>query len=77
MVLFGVFFTISFFWKKIYGSLSLKAYQSKQRLHQDEVPRIGGLIIYVFLTMTAFFVFDSQLLNMILLSAIPIIFIGA
>ena len=75
--LFIVFFAISFFWKKIYISLSLKAYQSKQRLHQDEVPRIGGLIIYIFLTITAFVAFDSELLNIILMSAIPIIFIGA
>ena len=76
-VLFVVFFVISFFWKKIYTSLSLKSYQSKQRLHQDEVPRIGGLIIYLFLTITALFVLDSHLLNVILMSAIPIIFIGA
>ena len=75
--LFVVFFAISFFWKRIYISLSLKAYQSKQRLHQDEVPRIGGLIIYLFLTITTFVAFDSQLLNIILMSAIPIIFIGA
>jgi len=77
MVLFGAFFAISFFWSRVYISLSLKVYQSKQRLHQNEVPRIGGLIVYVFLSTTAFFVFDSQLLNIILFSAIPIIFIGA
>lgn len=76
-VLLAVFFVISFFWKKIYTSLSLKAYQSKQRLHQDEIPRIGGLITYLFLTITAFVAFDSELLNIILMSAIPIIFIGA
>ena len=76
-VLFTVFFIISFFWKKIYTSLSLKAYQSKQRLHQDEIPRIGGLIIYLFLTTTVFVTFDSELLKIILMSAIPIIFIGA
>ena len=75
--LFAVFFVISFFWKKIYKSLSLKAYQSKQRLHQDEVPRTGGLIMYLFLTMTAYFIFNSDLLNIILISAVPIIFIGA
>ena len=75
--LFVVFFSISFFWKNIYTSLSLKAYQSKQRLHQDEIPRIGGLIIYLFLTITAFVKFDSELLNIILMSVIPIIFIGA
>jgi UDP-N-acetylmuramyl pentapeptide phosphotransferase/UDP-N-acetylglucosamine-1-phosphate transferase len=74
--LFAVFFIISLFWKKIYISLSLKAYHSKQRLHQEEIPRIGGLIIYVFLIMTAFFSLDSDLLNVILMTAIPIIFIG-
>ena len=75
--LFLVFFVISFYWKVIYKSFALKAYQSKQRLHQDEIPRIGGLIIYLFLTITAFISFDSELLNIILLSAVPIIFIGA
>lgn len=74
--LFAVFFVITFFWKKIYTTLSLKGYQSKQRLHQDEVPRIGGLIIYLFLTITALIAFDSEFLNIILMSAIPIIFIG-
>ena len=77
MVLFGVFFVISIFWEEIYLALSLKAYQSKQRLHQDEVPRIGGLIIYIFLIPITLFFFQSHLLNIILISAIPIIFIGA
>ena len=74
--LFFIFFILSFFWKKVYLTLSLKAYHSKQRLHQDEVPRIGGLLIFLFLSITAFFSFDSQLLNIILISATPIIFIG-
>ena len=77
MVLLGVLFGISFFWTKAHVSLSLRAYQSKQRLHQNEVPRIGGLIIYLFLIITASFTFDSKLLNIILISAIPIILIGA
>lgn len=74
--LFFLFFCITLFWKKIYQSFSLKPYQSTQRLHQDEVPRIGGLIIYIFLILTALFSFQFQLLNIILISAIPIIFIG-
>lgn len=77
LALFPIFFAISFFWNKIHTSLSLKPYQSKQRLHKDEVPRVGGLIIYLFLTIVAFLTFDSQLLNIILISTIPIIFIGA
>ena len=75
--LFMIFAMISFFWKKIFIFFSLKTYQSKQRLHQDEVPRIGGLIIYIFLIFTALLSFHSQLLNIILISAIPIIFIGS
>lgn len=77
MILFIVFFVISFFWKKIYGILSLKAYQSKQRLHQDEIPRIGGILIYIFLIYIALFSFESHLLNIILISAIPILIVGA
>jgi UDP-GlcNAc:undecaprenyl-phosphate/decaprenyl-phosphate GlcNAc-1-phosphate transferase len=75
--LFALFFVISLFWKKIYVSLSLKAYQSKQRLHQDEIPRIGGMVIYIFLILIALFSFESYLLNIILISAMPIIVIGA
>jgi UDP-GlcNAc:undecaprenyl-phosphate GlcNAc-1-phosphate transferase len=74
--LFIIFFCITLFWKNIYQSLSLKPYESTQRLHQDEVPRIGGLIIYIFLIFATQFSFHAQLLNIILISAIPIIFIG-
>lgn len=75
--LFMVFFVISFFWKKIYTSLSLKEYSSKHRIHKDEVPRIAGLIIYLFLTVLAFFALNSNLLNIILISAVPLMIIGS
>lgn len=75
--LFIIFFCISFFWKKIFWSFSLKTYNSKQRLHKNEIPRIGGIIIYLFLTLLALFAIKSYLLNLILLSAIPIIIIGS
>ena len=76
LILIIVFFAISFSWKKIYETFSLKAYQSKQRLHEEEIPRIGGIIIYIFLACVALFSFKSHLLNIILISAIPIIIIG-
>lgn len=76
MGLFIIFSCITLFWKKIYQALSLKPYESTQRLHQDEVPRIGGLIIYIFLIITALFSFQFQLLSIILISAVPIILIG-
>lgn len=75
--LFIVFFAISFFWKKLVGTLSLKTYQSKQKLHDDEIPRIGGIIIYLFLSILALFSVHSNFLNLILISAIPIILIGS
>jgi UDP-N-acetylmuramyl pentapeptide phosphotransferase/UDP-N-acetylglucosamine-1-phosphate transferase len=68
---------ISIFWKKIFTYFSLKSYHSKQRLHQDEVPRIAGLIVYVFLTTVALFSVESHYLNVILISALPIVLIGS
>ena len=46
--LFFIFFALSFFWEKIFSYFSLKTYQSKQRLHENEIPRIAGIIIYIF-----------------------------
>ena len=75
--LFVIFAAISFFWKKIFVFFSLKTYQSKQRLHQDEVPRIAGLMMYIFLTIVALFSIELHYLNVILISALPIILIGS
>ena len=75
--LFWVFFAISFFWKNIFAYLPLKPYHSKQRLHHDEIPRIAGLIIYLFLSIVAFFLVKSHYLNVILISALPIVLIGS
>ena len=75
--LFMIFAMITIFWKKIFLFFSLKTYQSKQRLHQYEVPRIAGLIIYIFLTIMALFSIESHYLNVILISALPIVLIGS
>jgi len=75
--LFMIFAVISIFWKKIFVFFSLKTYQSKQRLHQDEVPRIAGLMMYIFLTIAALFSIKSHYLNVILVSALPIVLIGS
>lgn len=63
--------------EKIFTYFSLKKYQSKQRLHQDEVPRIAGLIMYIFLTIVALFSNESHYLNVILISSLPIVLIGS
>ena len=75
--LFMIFAVTIFFWKKIFTYFSLKTYQSKQRLHQDEVPRIAGLIMYIFLTILALFSIESHYLNVILVSALPMVLIGS
>jgi UDP-GlcNAc:undecaprenyl-phosphate GlcNAc-1-phosphate transferase len=75
--LFMIFAAISIFWNKIFIYFSLKTYQSKQRLHQDEVPRIAGLMMYIFLTIVALFSIESHYLNVILISALPIVLIGS
>ncbi len=75
--LFMIFAVIVFYWKKIFTYFSLKTYQSKQRLHQDEVPRIAGLMMYIFLTFVAFFSIESHYLNVILISAFPMVIIGS
>lgn len=74
--LFMIFAVITIFWKKIFVYFSLKTYQSKQRLHQDEVPRIAGLMMYIFLTIVALFSIESQFLNVLLVSALPIVYIS-
>ena len=72
-----IFAVIVFYWKKIFTYFSLKTYQSKQRLHHNEVPRIAGLMMYIFLTIVALFSIDSHYLNVILVSALPLILIGS
>ena len=77
VVLVGLFIFTAFNWKNLFKLLSLKPYDSEQRLHQDEVPRIGGLIIYTFLILTVLLSLQSQLLKIILISAIPIMYVGS
>ena len=71
---------VAYFWhKKFYRRLGLKNYQAIQRIHLNETPRLGG---FIFILSLAFFVAFSntnesvQLLKIILLSLVPIIFVG-
>ena len=71
---------VAYLWhKKFYRNLGLKTYQAIQRIHLNETPRLGGFIFI--LSLTSFVIFSNtnesmQLLKIILLSIIPIIFIG-
>ena len=71
---------ISYIWhKKIYLKLGLKDYQSIQRIHLNETPRLGG---FIFLTsLTGFLLYSNftesiLLLKLILISLIPVIIFG-
>jgi len=76
--LFGLFLSfliLSFFWIYIFRTFNLKAYKNIQRVHQDEVSRLGGFIIYLFLWMMYYLNGNFFLLSL-LISAIPIILIS-
>ena len=71
---------IAYAWhKKFYTKLNLKAYQAIQRIHLNETPRLGGCI---FVLSLLGFVTQCHLgegtaiLNLILISLIPVIFIA-
>ena len=71
---------IAYLWhKKFYQKLGLKTYQAIQRIHLNETPRLGGLVII--LSLTSFVMYcpvneSIQLFKLILISLIPIIVIG-
>ena len=77
-IMFLIFFMllISTTWDILFRFLNLRGYISKQRLHREEVPRMGGLIIFLFLSFIAFVKFESDLLNLLLISFIPLAFIS-
>ena len=71
---------VAYLWhKKFYRRMGLKTYQAVQRIHLNETPRLGGLIFI--LSLASFVAFSNtnesiQLLKIILISLIPIIFMG-
>ena len=71
---------VAYLWhKKFYRNLGLKTYKAIQRIHLNETPRLGGLIFI--LSLVSFVAFSNtnesvQLLKIILLSLVPIIFVG-
>ena len=71
---------VAYLWhKKFYRNFGLKTYKAIQRIHLNETPRLGGFIFI--LSLASFVVFSTsnesvQLLKIILLSLVPIIFMG-
>ncbi len=74
LALFFLYFSIH--WNKIRVFFKLKSYFGLQRVHDDEVPRVAGLFIYLFL-ISSFFVgqFDNLILD-ILLSFLPLLVVS-
>jgi UDP-N-acetylmuramyl pentapeptide phosphotransferase/UDP-N-acetylglucosamine-1-phosphate transferase len=71
---------IAYLWhKKFYQKLGLKSYQAIQRIHLNETPRLGGLVLI--LSLASFVMYcppneSIQLFKLILICLIPIIVIG-
>lgn len=77
LCLFIAFTFLSLFWTKIFHALNLKTYQDIQRVHKNEVSRLGGLFIYIFIASLMWLELIQQkfILN-ILIAAIPFISIA-
>lgn len=71
---------VAYAWhKKIYQKLGFKTYQALQRIHLNEIPRLGGLIFI--LSLIGFVIYCEPteyilLLKLILLCLTPILIIG-
>ena len=71
------FVILSFCWNTIFQSLKLKPYNNIQRVHEHEVSRLGGLMIYLFFW--AIYLLDlihDSFFSSLLISATPFILIS-
>ena len=71
---------VSYLWHtKAYKKLGLKSYKAVQRIHLNETPRLGGFIFLISLACLVAYSNNSEsisLLKLILISLLPIFFIG-
>ncbi len=72
-----IFFILSVFWNKLFAIFNLKSYYAVQRVHENEIFRLSGFLIYIFfIFLYCFRYFDSNLMINILISSIPLVIIG-
>ena len=78
LLLLGViFFSLSFFWNRLFAILNFKAYSSIQKIHKDETSRVSGFLIYLFLIILCLLSYvESNLLINILIASIPFVIFG-
>ena len=77
LALFATFLALSLFWKSIFYFFNLKQYNQAQRVHKDEVPRLGGVVIYIFLFVLVIIgTLQSNFISAVLISSLPLILIS-
>ena len=61
---FVLFFLFKFLWKKtaLWNTNALN-YSGEQRVHEGEVPRVGGLLIYIILIIFSYMAFNLILIR--------------
>ena len=79
IIFFALYFLFNFLWK-ISSSNNINSieYSGEQRVHEGEVARVGGLLIYIFLILFSFLTSNpllSQPLQLILLCALPMMIV--
>ena len=78
--LIGLFFSLamlSLYWLKIFNYFKLKTYTNIQRVHKNEIPRLGGFFIYLFLWVVFFIgLIDDNFFYNLLISSIPFVAIS-
>ena len=68
---------LSYFWQKAFNFFRFKSYEGKQRVHLNEIPRLGGFLIFTFLILIFLKDFErSSLLYDLLISCVPILIVG-
>lgn len=68
---------LSFCWQRAFNFFRFKSYEGKQRVHLNEIPRLGGFLIFTFLIFVVFIDFEqSSLLCNLLISSVPILMVG-
>jgi len=78
-----IFFVLFFLYKFLFKQIALlnvhsMYYSGEQRVHEGEIPRVGGLLIYIILILFSFFSSDpsfSQKLQLMLLSVLPMMIV--
>jgi UDP-GlcNAc:undecaprenyl-phosphate GlcNAc-1-phosphate transferase len=70
------FLFVSFKWIFIFNFFNLKKYEQRQRVHVNEIPRIGGLLILSFYLIVILLNDVNDFFKVTLLCSIPILLIG-